>query len=525
MEKQSRETILFVDDEEAILDIVREFFQHKGYTVITAGNGLEALKILEAQNVNCCVTDINMPEMDGLELAERIRQIDMALPVIVMTGFPSLDATIHTLKNGVVDFLIKPVNLGQMEMCVRGVLHQRELFVENLLLKEEIRRKEQLEALNRELREKVEELDILNKIMGTFTGIRQSFDVFRSLTDLTTTLTRADTSRFYLINNVVEKPFEVTVSISQKFDLSVKKSELPYSIEQLIIESSANGMPILISKKSLKLPENIVSFMAVPMMIRGKIFGVLTASIHSGNIKFNNKDLYYLSFMTEAAAYSIENLALYENICDNLFSTLLAFVKALEARDFYTGRHAERVTIIAKMIAQKMGCSSEDLEILEVAGRLHDIGKIGIKDSILLKPGSLTDEEFAEIKKHPVIGADIVEQLGFWKREQEIIRSHHERFDGKGYPAGRKGEEIPFLSRVMFVADAYDAMCSHRCYRNGMNEAKIISIISERAGTQFDPDAVRTFLELYHDPAVYETLQKLYLTEACDQNSTIPRVP
>ncbi|NJL59800.1 MAG: HD domain-containing protein [Desulfobacteraceae bacterium] len=265
--------------------------------------------------------------------------------------------------------------------------------------------------------------------------------------------------------------------------------------------------------------------MAVPMMIRGKVFGVLTASIHRGNIKFSSKDLYYLSFMTEAAAYSIENLALYENICDNLFSTLLAFVKALEARDFYTGRHAERVTIIAKMIARKMGCSSEELEILEVAGRLHDIGKIGIRDSILLKPGSLTDEEFAEIKKHPVIGADIVEQLGFWKREQEIIRSHHERFDGKGYPEGRKGEEIPFLSRVMFVADAYDAMCSHRCYRNGMNEAKIISIISERAGTQFDPDAVRTFLELYSDPAVYETLHKLYLTEDCDQNSTTPNVP
>lgn len=510
-DNQSKETILFVDDEETILDIVREFFQYKGYTVITAGNGLEALEILKSNKIDCCVTDINMPEMDGLELAERIRQIDITLPVVVMTGFPSLDATIHTLKNGVVDFLIKPINLGQMELCVRGVLHERELFVENLLLREEVRRKEQLEALNRELQEKVQELDILNKIMGTFTGIRQSLDVFKSLTDMTITFTRADIARFYLINSAVEKPFEVNISVSQGFDLLSEKIEFPYKVEQLIIESAVNVNPILLSKNSLRMPENILSFMAVPMLIRGKIFGVLTASIHAGHNRFDSKDLYYLSFMTEAAAYSIENLALYENICDNLFATLLAFVKALEARDFYTGRHAERVTVIAKIIAQKMGCALEDIEILDVAGRLHDIGKIGIRDSILLKPGPLTEEEFAEIKKHPVIGADIVEQLGFWEREQQIIRSHHEQFDGKGYPSGKKGHDIPFLSRVMLVADSYDAMYSRRCYREGMDEAKIIRIISEQAGTQFDPDVVKTFLELYNDPAMAEMFRNLYL--------------
>ncbi len=509
MERQFKETILFVDDEESILDIASEFFQHKGYKVLTAGNGLKALEILQSQHVDCCVTDINMPEMNGIELAERIRQMDMTLPVVVMTGFPSLDATIQTLKNGVVDFLIKPVNLGQMEMCVRSVLRERELFVENLLLKEEIRRKEQIESLNRELSEKVEELDTLNKIMGTFTSIRQSFDVFKSLTDMTIAIAHSDISRFYLINTIVEKPFEVSFSISEDVILSEETlPDLPHQFHRLIAEIAYDPRPMLIS--SDKLPENIDSFMAVPLLIRGKVFGVLTASVRKDNFRFTDKDLYYLSFMTEAAAYAIENLALYENICDNLLSTLWAFVKAVEARDFYTGRHSERVTAIAKMIARQMNCPAEDIEILDVAGRLHDIGKIGIKDSILLKPGPLTDEEYMEIKKHPVIGAEIVGQVGFWDREQRIIMSHHERFDGKGYPAGKKGEEIPFLSRVLFVADAYDAMYSRRCYREGMTESRILGIIRERAGTQFDPDVVKSFLQICETPQSFEILQKLY---------------
>jgi len=104
-----------------------------------------------------------------------------------------------------------------------------------------------------------------------------------------------------------------------------------------------------------------------------------------------------------------------------------------------------------------LGCSSEELDILNFAGHLHDIGKIGIRDDILLKPGRLTAEEFEKIKEHPVIGANIVEQLGFWDRERQIIKCHHERFDGAGYPEGLKGENIPFLARILSVADVYDA--------------------------------------------------------------------
>jgi putative nucleotidyltransferase with HDIG domain len=247
--------------------------------------------------------------------------------------------------------------------------------------------------------------------------------------------------------------------------------------------------------------------MVVPLKIRGKVFGVLLASVNTGEKRFAEKDLYYLSFMTQSAANAIENLALYENIYQNLFATLYAFVNALEARDLYTRQHSSRVTGIALILGKKLGCTSEQLEILNFAGHLHDIGKIGIRDEILLKPGKLTTEEFKKIKEHPVIGANILEQMGLWENERVIIRCHHERFDGNGYPDGLKQLEIPFLARILSVADVYDAIASDRAYRKKMEESLILKIINEGSGSQFDPDIVEAFLKSYEEGLIQEYMK------------------
>jgi putative nucleotidyltransferase with HDIG domain len=237
--------------------------------------------------------------------------------------------------------------------------------------------------------------------------------------------------------------------------------------------------------------------MLVPLNIRKNVFGVLAVSVLKGDVRFSEKDLYYMSFMTNKAAYAIENIALYENIYENLLATLFAFVRAIEARDPYTEQHSSRVTRIAIALARAMGCSQEEQDILNVAGQLHDIGKIGIRDDILLKPGRLTEEEFGIIKQHPVIGANIVDRLGLWDREKQIIKSHHERFDGNGYPDGLAGQEIPILARILSVADVYDAIASDRAYRKRMKESEILKIIYGGSGSQFDADVVDIFRSLY----------------------------
>lgn len=514
MSYEKLEKILFVDDEESILAIASEYFNQKGYTVVTAQNGLEAVEVLKNHKVDCCFTDINMPEMDGLQLAEYIYKSDNTIPVIIMTGFPSMDNTIRTLKNGVVDFLVKPVNLNQMELCVRRVFKQRKLFVENMILQKEADGKARLENLNKELIIKVEELNILNKILTDFTGISSTSGVFQKLADMAVRITHSDEAGFYIINEDVKKPFQVAGSIlkdpdcicdepSSRRPMSNSEQGTQGGIDHLIMEIASDEIPLLVSANngSSDFPQHLRSIIMVPLKIRNRVFGVLCSLVKSGKHRFSEKDLYYLSFMCQNAVNAIENLALYENIYENLFATLYAFVNAIEVRDPYTRQHSSRVTQISILIGKEMGCASEELDILKFSGHLHDIGKIGIRDDILLKPGRLTKEEFEKIKEHPIIGANIVERLGLWEQERQIIRWHHERFDGTGYPDGLNRNEIPLLARIMSVADVYDAISSDRSYRKRMPEDKILQIITEGAGTQFDPDIVKVFLKLYHGGA------------------------
>lgn len=498
MAEDFRNTILVVDDEEGILEITEEYFERKGYQVYTAANGLEAIKIIESVKIGCCFTDINMPEMDGLELAEYIRKMDNTLPVVVMTGFPSLENTIRTLKNGVVDYLVKPVNLEQMELCFRRIMRERGLFVENLILREEVERKERLQALNDELLSRLDELNVLNRIMEDFASSDSSYGIFNKVVDLGMEVLKADNVSFY-IHAEEENSFVSIASTDWRADVAVP---LTPELSQFFLDVIADDKPCLIALNNgvAGIDTDIGSFMAVPIKIREKTFGLVSASITQGADRwFTDKDIYYMNFITQKAASAIENIALYENIYDNLFSTLYAFVAALEARDSYTRKHSTRVAEVAHVIGRELKCTEEELDVLSFAGHLHDVGKIGIRDDILLKPGKLTREEFEKIKEHPAIGADIVGQLGLWDREQEIIRHHHEFFNGNGYPDGLKEGEIPRLARILSVADAFDAMASDRAYRKKMDKSRVVSIIVDCSGTQFDPDVVKAFLSVVDD--------------------------
>lgn len=496
MNVKKKETILFVDDEELLLELAGEYFRKKGFTLFTAQSGSEAVKILNREKIDCCFTDLDMSGMDGFELAEYIRKLDNSIPVIVLTGYPSVDGVISTLKNGVVDFLVKPVRFSMLEACLERILRERQLFIDNIFLKKELQGKSRLEALNHELTHKVEELKTLNLIMSNLSSIDTGSDIFKCITDMALKISNADEARFYVINDDIQKPFQVAAS-----SISAGKTDADSlnDVAEILMETVNDQIPLLVPENNNihGLSAEIFSFIAIPLKIRDKIFGLLALYVTKGNKRFDKKDLFYMSFLAANASSSIENTALYENIFDNLFSTLYAFVQALEARHPYTRQHSDRVAQLSIAIARELGCSNEEMDIINFAGRLHDIGKIGVMDKVLLKPGKLTDEEFDMIKKHPVIGANIVGQLGMWSREQEIIRYHHERFDGTGYPEGLKGNEIPLLARILFVADAFDAMNSDRAYRKKKKIDEIMEIINQGAGTQFDPKIVKVFQKLY----------------------------
>jgi putative nucleotidyltransferase with HDIG domain len=386
--------------------------------------------------------------------------------------------------------------------------------VENLLLKSEVKGKDRIEKLNRELLLKVEELNTLNRIMAHFAAASSPANVFRRTADIALEVVLADVTAFFVIAESGGHPVEVASAHRPSGSPpgssgpdSYKSPPHPVGggsdddLKRLVAGVAADALPVLVTESAALdgRPPRFRSLMAVPVQIRGKLFGVLTSATLAGGRVFSEKDLFYLSFTTQTAAGAIETLALYENLYENLFATLYGFVKALEARDLYTRQHSSRVTEIALILGRELDCSADELNILNFAGPLHDIGKIGIRDDILLKPGRLSTEEFEKIKEHPIIGADMLTQLGLWDRERQIIRCHHERFDGGGYPDGLRQEEIPFLARILSLADAYDAMASDRAYRRRMEESLILRIIQEGAGTQFDPRIVAAFQKVYRE--------------------------
>lgn len=182
---------------------------------------------------------------------------------------------------------------------------------------------------------------------------------------------------------------------------------------------------------------------------------------------------------------------------------------AMEEKDYYTAGHTTRVTEYALLLGNSMELPEEELTVLRRAAQFHDIGKLVIDLSCIQKPGKLTDEEWLLIKKHPSVGANIIEPLGFMEREQFIIRHHHERMDGKGYPAGLKGDDLDLLTRILIVVDSYDAMTSRRNYRRNLSMEEAVEELYRCSGSQFDPECVdyfsRAIIDFTPDKTVFSS--------------------
>ncbi len=189
-------------------------------------------------------------------------------------------------------------------------------------------------------------------------------------------------------------------------------------------------------------------------------------------------------------------LELYKKVLDSKIESMSALLKALEEKDPYTAGHGERVSKYAAIVAERLGIEGRHLEELKMAAWLHDIGKIGIRDRILNKPGKLSLEEFEEIKAHPVNGAKILSEIPSFKKMVPWVKYHHEHWDGSGYPEGLKGREIPLEARIIEIVDVYDALTTQRAYRKEFDPKAALSIMKEESGRSFDPVALAAFLDV-----------------------------
>jgi HD-GYP domain-containing protein (c-di-GMP phosphodiesterase class II) len=239
------------------------------------------------------------------------------------------------------------------------------------------------------------------------------------------------------------------------------------------------------------------SILAVPLKVEDKVIGVVEAVNKKGGNQFNENDERLLSSLATSAAMAINKAQLYGDLNDLFFSTIKALANAIEAKDLYTRGHSERIRDFSLIIAKEMGVPQNDLKDIELAALLHDVGKIGVSEAVLQKEGKLTDDEFREIKKHPVVGAEILSSIKQLKAALPGIRYHQERYDGKGYPEGLSGECIPLFARIIAVADTFDAMTSDRPYRKALPDQTALGEIERCAGAQFDTVCVKAFMKGY----------------------------
>lgn len=286
----------------------------------------------------------------------------------------------------------------------------------------------------------------------------------------------------------VEAPFSVSRTLVADV---IEKGVSTFAHDASADERFTGGQSII--------QQQVRSVMCVPLRTTDEILGALYVDSVSGAGRFTEADLDLLSALGNQAGVALHRMRLMSELERLLLETIRAIAATIDAKDGYTHRHSERVALLAKRLGQELRLSAEQLETVELSGLLHDVGKIAVPDAILNKPGRLTAEEFDEMKKHPEHGARILSNIQNASILAVLpgVRSHHEKWDGTGYPEGLRGEEIPLLARLLGVADVFDALTSARSYRAALPAQKAVAIISEGAGTHFEATLAQLVVRLH----------------------------
>jgi len=442
--------ILLVEDSAMIRKYFHKILAPLHMNILEASDGLIALHLIEENNFDLIITDIDMPNLDGIELCQQLKKKPetRSLPIIMVSSLDSDEDVDRGFQAGASVYLSKTD--VQDRLC---------LSVEEVLSKTNQRKKQTILV--------VDDSHIIRTIVE---------------------------------NGLCQAGFQVVTAVDGKDALRIIQEKTPDLILSDIAMPVMDGFALcreVQSNETLKLSPFVVMSTNSE---RGHMKRMLEIGAAAYIVKpFNIDQLvfliekilsdHFMLLLKEKERLDLERSA--------MLSSITSLSTALEARDAYTRGHSEAVARIITGMIKRTGANDQEIESVIIGGQLHDIGKIGVRDTVLLKPGKLTDEEYYQIKQHPTIGRDILKSIPSLSNVLDIVYHHHERFDGKGYPENLKGKNIPLWARITAVADTYHALTSDRPYRQGMPKEKAFQILNDIQGSQLCPDCVALFFEWY----------------------------
>ncbi len=462
--------ILVVDDDDQIISVVQEALAAESYEVVCLRDPVEALRYLRAHSVDLVLTDLVMGKHSGVQIMEAALESHPDAIVILMTAHPTVQTAITVLKRGAYDFLVKPFKLDHLRAAIkRGLAHQK-VVRENITLKSQVEFLSAANALSTEI-------DIDNYLHRVIKSCRTELSAAAVAVLEMNPATRQILRRLYSTED--ETLASLVLDTTGLYELADTGSSEP--LVQTGTASRPEGDSVQVS-------------LSMPIVVHNALHGVINMLVFSrfGQVTPGQVDI--LRILAGSAGAAIINHRLYQDLQSSYMEAIRALTSAIEARDKYTGGHTDRVLVLAKALALELGWSGQTIDDLVMGCTLHDIGKIAIPDSILNKDGPLTAEERERMLRHPLEGLKIIANIDRLKAAIPYILSHHERWDGAGYPRGLRGENIPIEGRILAVADTFDAILSDRPYRRGATVTHAIKELEHSKGTQFDPEIVEAFL-------------------------------
>jgi putative nucleotidyltransferase with HDIG domain len=439
--------------------------------------------------IDAVLLDLSLPDSHGLDTLSKTYSQAAGVPILVLTGLDNEALGLEAVQNGAQDYLVKGQIDGQL--LVRAIRYA-------------IQRKQAEERIQRQ----VERLAALRNIDMAIMASLDLRAILYVLLDQVTSQLRVDAADVLLINPhsqtleyAAARGFKTNVSVRSRMRLGegyagrAALERRTLSIPDITAVDDFTHAPLLTG-------DLFISYYAVPLITKGWVKGVLEV-FHRSPLDPDPEWLEFLEALAAQAAIAIDNTSLFDDLQRSNVELSLAYdttlegwSRALDLRDKETEGHTQRVTEVTMRLARAIGVSEAELVHLRRGALLHDIGKMGIPDSILLKPGPLTDWEWDIMRRHPVYAYELLSPISFLRPALEIPHYHHEKWDGTGYPSGLKGEQIPQAARIFAIADVWDALRSDRPYRLAWPEEKVREHILSLSGTHFDPKVVAAFMGL-----------------------------